>query len=50
MREKKSNIVVQKYIDNLAETPKCIDLNDLDEKTKETRDKIGGDTYNNIAY
>ena len=32
---KKSNIVVQKYIYDLAEIQKGIDLNDLDEENKE---------------
>ena len=37
---KKSNIVVQKYIDDLVETPYCIDLNGLNEESEETRDEI----------
>jgi hypothetical protein len=35
--EEKSNIVIQKYIDDLALTQKSIDLNDLDEESEETR-------------
>ena len=46
---KKSNIVVQKYIDDLAETPKSINLNHLDEESEETREEVDEDVYNNIA-
>ena len=46
---KKSNIVVQKYIDDLAETQKSIDLNDLDEESEEAREEVDGDVYNNTA-
>jgi hypothetical protein len=46
---KKSNIVVQKYIDDLAETQKNIDLNDLDEESEEAREEVDGNAYNNTA-
>jgi hypothetical protein len=46
---KKSNIVVQKYTDNLAKTEKSIDLNDLDEEGEEAREELDGDVYNNTA-
>ena len=46
---KKSNIVVQKYIDDLAETQKNIDLNDLDEENEAAREEIDRDIYNNIT-
>jgi hypothetical protein len=48
MREK-SNIVVQKYIENLAETQKSMDLNDLQEEIEEAGEEAGGDTYNKMA-
>ena len=46
---KKSHIVVQKYIDDLAETQKSIDLNDLDEENEEVREEVDGDIYNSFA-
>ena len=46
---KKSHIVVQKYIDDLAETQKSIDLNDLDEGNEEVREEVDGDIYNSFA-
>ena len=46
---KKSNIVVQKYIDDLAETQKNIDLNNLDEENEAAREEIDRDIYNNIT-
>ena len=44
---KKSNAVVQNYIDDLAETSKSIDLNDLDEESGEAREEVDGDVYIN---
>ena len=41
--KKKSNIVVQKYIDDLIETQKNKDLNDLDEGNKEAKEKVAWD-------
>jgi hypothetical protein len=46
---RKSNIVVQKYIDDLAETQKNIDLNDLDEESEEAREEVDRDAYDNTA-
>ena len=46
---KKSNIVVQKYIDDLAETQKSIELNDLDEENEEARKEVYREICNNIA-
>jgi hypothetical protein len=47
--KKKSNSVVQKYTDDLAESEKSIDLNDLDEEGEEAREELDGDVYNNTA-
>jgi hypothetical protein len=47
---KKTNIVVQKHIDDLAETQKSTDLNDLDEDLDEpAREELDADIYNNTA-
>ena len=43
------NIVVQKYIEDLAETQKMIDLNDLDEESEEAIEEVDGNTCNKIA-
>ena len=40
---------MQKYIDDLVETQKNKDLNDLDEENKEAKEKVAWDIYNNIA-
>ena len=40
---------MQKYIDDLVETQKNKDLNDLDEENKEAKEKVVWDIYNNIA-
>ena len=40
--KKRSNIVVQKYIDDLVETQKNIDLNHLDVKSKEATEEVDG--------
>ena len=47
--EKKSNIIVQKCIDDLSEIQKISYLNDLDEENEEAREDVGGDIYNNSA-
>ena len=47
--EENSNIVVQKYIDDLAETQKSIVLNDLIEDSEAARENVDGDIYNNSA-
>ena len=46
---KKSNIVVQKYIDDLAKTQKSIHFNDLDEENEAAREEVDRDIYNNTA-
>jgi hypothetical protein len=46
---KKSNKVVQKFTEDLAESEKSIDLNDLDEEGEEAREEVDGDVYNNTA-
>ena len=46
---KKSNIVVQKYNHDLAESEKSIDLNDLDKENEKAREELDGDIYNNTA-
>ena len=46
---KKSNIVVQKDTDDLVESKKNVDLNDLDEESEEAREELDGDVYNNSA-
>jgi hypothetical protein len=46
---KKYNIVVQKYIEDLAETQKSMDLNDLQEESEEAGGEADGDTYNKMA-
>ena len=46
---KKSNIVLQKYIDDLAKTQKNIYLNDLDKENEEVREDVDGDIYNSFA-
>ena len=46
---KKSNRVVQKFTEDVAESKKNIDLNDLDEEGEEAREEVDGDVYNNIA-
>ena len=45
----KSNIVVQKYIDDLAESQNNINLNNLDEKNEEVKKEVDGDIYNSFA-
>jgi hypothetical protein len=47
--KEKSNIVIHKYIDNLALTQESIDLNDLHEESEEARENVDGDVYNNFA-
>ena len=47
--KKKSQIIVQKYMENLAKTQKNINLNDLDEDIEEAREELDGDQSNNIA-
>jgi hypothetical protein len=39
---KKCNIVVQKHIDDLAETQKNTNLNDLDEESETAREEVDG--------
>jgi hypothetical protein len=46
---KKSNRVVQKFTEDVAESEKSIDLNDLDEEDEEAREEVDGDVYNNTA-
>ena len=47
--EKKSNIVVHKYIDDLAKKQKNIELNDLDEENEEARKEVYREICTNIA-
>ena len=46
---KNSNIVVQKYIDDLVYIEKSIDLNDLDEESEEGRIELSGNVYKNTV-
>ena len=46
---KKSNIFVQKSIDDLAKIQKDIHLNDLDEESEAAREDVSGDIYNNTV-
>ena len=40
---------MQKYIEDLAETQKSMDLNDLHEESEEAGEEADGDTYNKMA-
>ena len=46
---KKSNIVVQKYIDDLVGTEKSIHLKDLDKQNEELREEVDGDIKKNFV-
>ena len=46
---KKSNVVVHKYIDDLAESQNNINFNDLNKESEETKMKVDGDAYNTTA-
>ena len=46
---KKSNIIVRKFIYDLAETQNSLDLNDLDEESEEAREEVDEDIHHNTA-